>query len=144
MLGLRPIKVTMTCCSTPWANSRGGTTCGQLAEHQQTMPISVTEYLGRYSPAYPIGTGYTLPSCKINHFIQSRKWVYVSWMIQPGAGTWGQAYGMRVLYYFILYRTFESTSHHQSRYTGRQTIGRQILCGARIPRSHHGVYQSGY
>ena len=46
---------------------RGGTqrVGTSSAEHQlELCRYPVTEYLGRYFPAYPIGTDYTLLSCK--------------------------------------------------------------------------------
>ena len=68
--------------------------------------------------------GLYSPIMQVNHFIQE---------VENGCTFLDDAQNFR-----------GSTSHHQSRYTGRQTIGRQILCGARHTRSHHGVYQSGY
>lgn len=89
--------------------------------------------------------GLYSPIMQVNHFIQEVENGCTFLDDATRSRYLGQAYGMRALYYFMLYRTFGgSTSHHQSRYTGRQTIGRQILCGARHTRSHHGVYQSGY
>ena len=131
----RPIKKLLWHVLHLGRTPRRHTTCGHLlAEHQlELCRYPVTEYLGRYSRHIQLERAILSHHASKPFYPRSRKWVYVSGWCNPepvlGTSVWHES---------------PVLLHHQSRYTGRQTIGRQILCGARHTRSHHGVYQSGY
>lgn len=86
---------------------RGGTTCGHLlAEHQlELCRYPVTEYLGRYS-RHINWNGLYSPIMQVNHFIQEVENGCTFLDDATRSRYLGQAYGMRALYYFMLYRTF--------------------------------------